>query len=170
MNLLNLGIDITSYTILDLSGLNFCIFLSTVIFTYSMERSPSWEANIFSDSQEIPRILWNLKVHYRIHKCQPLGPIQSQLDPVHTTTYHFLKIHLNIILASMPGSHKLSLSLRIPRQNPVYASPLTHMRYMPRPSHFSPYYSLLSVIINEYMTLQLSGLNSRELWRLVAGE
>jgi hypothetical protein len=39
------------------------------LLTYSMEQSPSWEANRFSACEEIPCILWNSKVHYRIHKC-----------------------------------------------------------------------------------------------------
>jgi hypothetical protein len=31
-----------------------------------MEQSPFWEANRFSATQKIPRILWNPKVHNRI--------------------------------------------------------------------------------------------------------
>jgi len=77
-----------------------------MILTYSMEQSPSWEANKFSASQEIPRILWNPKFHYRNHKFPSPVAILSQLDPVHTPTSHFLKIHLNIILPSTPGSSK----------------------------------------------------------------
>ena len=115
-------------------------YLLTYLLTHSIQQSPPWEDNRFSASQEIPHILWNPRVHYLIHKCPPTVPILSQLDPVHTHTSHFLKIHLNIILLSMPGSPKWSLSFRFPHQKPVHAYSLSHTRYMPRPSHFSRFY------------------------------
>jgi hypothetical protein len=58
-------------------------YLFTFLITYSMEKSRS-EANRFSASQEIPHILRNPEVHYRIHKCPPHVPILSQLDPVNS--------------------------------------------------------------------------------------
>jgi hypothetical protein len=58
------------------------------LLTYFMQQSPSWEANRFSAKQEIPRILWNPKVHCRIHKCPPTVRILSQLDPVYIPKSH----------------------------------------------------------------------------------
>jgi len=117
-------------------------YLPTYLLTYPMQQSSSREASRFSASQEIPCILCNPKVHYRSHKCPPPVPNLSQLDPVHTPTYHFIKIHLNIILPSMPRSPKWSPSLRFPHQNPAQASPLPHRCYMPHSSRILIHYVL----------------------------
>jgi len=77
-----------------------------------MVQNPSWEANWFAASQEISRILWNPKVHYRTHKRTPPVPILGQPNPVHIPTSHLLEIHPNIIHPSTPRSPQWSLSLR----------------------------------------------------------
>jgi hypothetical protein len=65
---------------------NDCIFI--VLLTYSMQQSPSWQANQFSTSQAIPHILWNLKVNYCIYKCPPSVPVLSQINSVHALLTH----------------------------------------------------------------------------------
>jgi hypothetical protein len=45
--------------------------IRTYLLIYSLEQSISWEPHRFSASQEIPPILWNQKIHYRIQKFPP---------------------------------------------------------------------------------------------------
>jgi hypothetical protein len=62
-----------------------------------MELSLSWEATNCETTQELPSILWNPKVHYRVHKSLPLLPILRQIDPVDTILSSLSKIHFNIV-------------------------------------------------------------------------
>jgi hypothetical protein len=125
---------------LNVMSFYFLLTLLTYLLTYLLTPWSRFLLEKLTGSaarQEIPRNLWNPKVHYRTHKCPPLVLILSQLYPVHIPTSHFLKVHHNTILPSTPGSPQWSLSFRFPNQNPVYASRLLHTRYMPRPSHSS---------------------------------
>jgi hypothetical protein len=98
-------------------------YLLTCLLTHSMQQSPSSEANSFSASQAIPRILWNPTFHYRSHKPPPPVPILSRPNSVHTPTSQFFTIHLNIILPSTPGSPQCFLFVRFPHKNPVHSFP-----------------------------------------------
>jgi hypothetical protein len=103
-----------------------------------MEQNPSWEANRLAASQEIPRILWNPKVHYRIHKYQPPVRVLSQLNPVHTpqptpwrsTLILSSHLRLGLSIGLFPSGF---------RTQTLY-TPLHHTRYMPRLSQASRFY------------------------------
>ena len=102
---------------------------STYLLTYSMVQSPSWEANWFAVSQQIPRISRNPKVHYRTHKPPPPVSILGQPNPVHIPTSHLLEIHPNII-------HHLRLGLPsglLPSSFP------TNTLYTPSPHPYAPH-------------------------------
>jgi len=99
--------------------------LLTYLLTNSMVQSPSWEANWFTASQEIPRISRNPKVHYRTHKRSPPVSILGQPNPVHIPTSYLLAIRPNIIHPSTSRSPQCSLSLRFPHQDPIHPPLLT---------------------------------------------
>jgi hypothetical protein len=72
-----------------------------------MEERP-WKSDSRSPDQEIILLLCNQNINFHVHKWQPLDPILSQMNPVHTITPYFSKIHFNI-LSSTPRSGKWSL-------------------------------------------------------------
>jgi len=80
-----------------------------------MVQSPSWEANWFAASQEIPAFHGT-----RTHKRPPPVSILGQPNPVHIPTSHLLEIYPNIIHPSMLRSPQWSPSLRFLQQDPIH--------------------------------------------------
>ena len=113
-----------------------------------MVQSPSWEANWYAASQEIPRISQNPKVHYRTHKRPPLVSILGQPNPVHIPTSHLPEIYLNIIHTSTPMSPQWSPSLRFPHQDTPY-TPLSSPIRATCPAHLILLYFITRTILGE---------------------
>jgi hypothetical protein len=90
-----------------------------------MQWSPSWEANRFSVSQEITRILWS---HLSLSSASSIQSIHPH--PTSWRSILMLRSHLCLGLTSglFPSG--------FPTET-VCNSPLAHTRYMPLPSHSS---------------------------------
>jgi len=84
-----------------------------------MERSLFSEADSDPTNQEIPRLLSNPKVHYRVHNSPELDTILSHMNLVHTFRHYICTIHSNIIFPSMPRSSEWHLPLRFRDRNLV---------------------------------------------------
>jgi hypothetical protein len=106
--------------------------------TDSMENSHSLEANSRSACQEVPCLLWNPKVRYRVRKSPSLVLILSQMNPVHT--FPPSSITSTLILHS-----KWSLPFTVSNQNAKCISCLSDPCYMPCPSHLPLFHHTLYI-------------------------
>jgi hypothetical protein len=62
-----------------------------------MKLNTTREAISCAATQELPSILPNSQVHYRIHKNLPLVSVLSHANEVHTTPSYLSKLNLNMI-------------------------------------------------------------------------
>ena len=109
--------------------------IRTYFLNYLFHAAGSFlEANRFIASQEIPRILWNPKVFYRVYKCPPPLPILSQINPVHALhstswrTILVLSSHLHLGLTSglFPSGFPTKI-LYPPLFFPIHATRPSHL-------------------------------------------
>jgi len=112
------------------------IIIITYLLTYSMEHSPSWEANRVSASQESPSVYGTQNFITAFTSACHLylswaSSTQSMLP--HTTSRRYILILSSYLRLGLPSG----LSIRFPYQNPVHTFPLPYTCCISRPSHSS---------------------------------
>jgi len=85
--------------------------------THYTEQSPSWEGDSSLVSQEIPRILYNPKVNYHIHKGPPPVPTLRDSSPIQAASSPVLE----------DPSDLPTKTLRAPLLSPAVATSSAHI-------------------------------------------
>ena len=81
--------------------------------TESMEQIPSRDADSFSPSQEIPRVLYSWNFHYCFNKSLLFVPVVTQINPIHAAPFY---LSSTLIISS---HLLLGLSSYFPTKTPV---------------------------------------------------
>jgi hypothetical protein len=84
-----------------------------------MGLSPCWEVASRSATQDLPNILRNPKVHYRVHKSPLCSLSSSQINPFHTIPPYLSMINFNVII-SLYQTHVYFFSVVFPSGFPTH--------------------------------------------------
>ena len=93
---------------------------------FTINRLPSWEADRFSASQEIPHISRNPKVHYRIHKYPATCPYPQPATSTSRRSILILSSHLFLGLPTLPYSQ---VPATCPYPQPAWSTPYPHIHF-----------------------------------------
>jgi len=107
---------------------------TSVNWTDCMEQGPSWEANRSSASQVFHWTRRFITAFTRSRQLSLSWVSSMQSTHPHSPSWKSILILSSHLLLGLPSG----LFLRFPHQNPVYAFPFSHTRYMSSPSFTSP--------------------------------
>jgi hypothetical protein len=136
-----------------------------------MERSYSWEAKGHFTGQKLFYLVYNSRIHRRVHKSTQMNLILGHMNPLHIS-FCLFNINFNIIVSSTPMSPKLPLLflfsakclyvLSMPSLYAPYASHLTRLDLtivtvlVKRTNHETPHCVIFSMLLLLFLQFKYS--------------